>query len=66
MVKLTWQINTLNNLDKIGNENRDQIFVLPEDMKLEEVIDTCVVKANYFVEYLNWNNRGVLDGFLDQ
>lgn len=70
MSELKWsrrhdRINTLNNLDEIGNENRDQIFVLPEDMKLEEVIDTYVVKTNYFVEHLNWNIRGVLDGFLD-
>lgn len=34
-------------------------------MRLEEVIDAYIIKTNNFVEYLNWNSRGVLDGFLD-
>lgn len=29
------------------------------------MIDAYVIKTNYFVEYLNCNSRGVLDGFLD-
>ena len=49
----------------VDTETKEQIFVLPEDMRLEEVIDAYVIKTNYFVEYLNCNSRGVLDGFLD-
>lgn len=59
------QIEVLESIDNIDAETKDQIFVLPEDMKLEEVIDAYMIKTNYFVEYLNWNSRGVLDGFLD-
>ena len=59
------QIKVFESIDEITRDTRDQIFVLPEDMKLEEVIDAYVIKTNYFVEYLNWNSRGVLDGFLD-
>ena len=59
------QIEVLESIDNIDSKSKDQIIVLPEDMKLEEVIDAYMIKSNYFVEYLNWNSRGVLDGFLD-
>lgn len=46
-------------------KTENKIYVSPEETKLEEVIDNYVIKTNYFVEYLNWNNKGVLNGFLD-
>ena len=52
------QIEVLESIENIDAETKDQIFVLPEDMKLEEVIDAYMIKTNYFVEYLNWNSRG--------
>ena len=39
--------------------------MLLEDAKIERAIEQYIGRTNYFVEYLHWDNRGVLDGFLD-
>lgn len=38
---------------------------MPEDEKIEQVIDRYIYRANYFVEYLHFNNNGRLDAFID-
>ena len=43
----------------------NKIIVLPEDEKIESVIDRYIYGTNYFVEYLHFNNNGKLDGLLD-
>ena len=43
----------------------DHVIVLPPETKIKPVIDQCVVRSNYFVEYLHFDNSGRLDGFLD-
>lgn len=43
----------------------NKVIVLPEDEKIEPVIDRYIYRTNYFVEYLHFNNNGRLDGFLD-
>lgn len=42
-----------------------KVIVLPEDEKIEPVIDRSIYRTNYFVEQLHFNNNGKLDGFLD-
>ena len=44
----------------------NKIIVLPEDEKIEPVIDRYIYRTNYFVEYLHFNNNGRLDGFIDR
>ena len=34
-------------------------------MKVEYVIEQYVIRTNYFVEYLHYDNNGKLDGFMD-
>ena len=43
----------------------NKVIVLPEDEKIEPVIDCYIYRTNYFVEYLHFNNNGRLDGFID-
>ena len=43
----------------------NKVIVLPEDEKIELVIDRYIYSTNYFVEYLHFNNNGRLDGFID-
>ena len=43
----------------------NQVIILPEDMKIEYVIEQYVIRTNYFVEYLHYYNNGRLDGFMD-
>ena len=56
-------------LNDLGEEEeldvRGQVIVLPEDVKIEPVIDRYILRTNYFVEYLHFDNNGRLDGFLD-
>ena len=33
-------------------------------MKIEPVIETYMIRTNYFVEYLHYDNNGRLDGFI--
>lgn len=44
------KIEVFEGIDHIGHKTKDKIFVLPEDMKLEEVIDAYVIKTNYYVK----------------
>ena len=43
----------------------NKVIVLPEDEKIEPVIDLYIYRTDYFVEYLHVNNNGRLDGFID-
>ena len=43
----------------------NHLIVLPPDMKIEPVIETYMIRTNYFVEYLHYYNNGRLDGFMD-
>lgn len=56
-------------LNDLGEEEvldvSGQVIVLPEDVKIEPVIDRYILRTNYFVEYLHFDNNGRLDGFLD-
>ena len=43
----------------------NHVIVLPPDMKIEPIIETYMIRTNYFVEYLHYDNNGRLDGFMD-
>ena len=43
----------------------NHVIILPEDMKIEYVIEQYMIRTNYFVEYLRYDNNGRLDGFMD-
>ena len=43
----------------------NHVIVLPPDMKIEHVIEAYMIRTNYFVEYLHYDNNGRLDGFMD-
>lgn len=57
-------------LNDLGEEEElhvsNHIVVLPEDIKLEPVIDQYMMRTNYFVEYLQFDNNRRLDGFIDR
>ena len=44
---------------------KNHVIVLPPDMKIEPVIEAYMIRTNYFVEYLHYDNNGRLDGFVD-
>ena len=57
----------LNDLGEEGELNvSGQVIVLLEDVKIEPVVDRYILRTNYFVEYLHFDNNGRLDGFLNQ
>lgn len=56
-------INDMEEQEQLDVSNK--IIVLPEDEKIELVIDRYIYRTNYFVEYLHFNNNGRLDGFID-
>ena len=43
----------------------NHVIVLPLDTKIEPIIETYMIRTNYFVEYLYYDNNGRLDGFMD-
>ena len=43
----------------------NHVITLPEDMKIEYVIEQYVIRTNYFVQYLHYDSNGRLDGFMD-
>ena len=71
MSDLTWtmrheNILKLKDLNEISEMNKvKHIIILPEEVKMNVAIDTYCKSSNFYIEYLHWNNNGVLDGFLD-
>ena len=71
MTELKWtrrhenvtKINNVNEICSLDKENH--IIVLPEGAKMIEAINLYSKSNNFYVEYLHWNNRGILDGFID-
>ena len=41
------------------------VIVLPPDTKIEPIIEEYMVRTNYFVEHLHYDNNGRLVGFMD-
>ena len=57
------KIESVEEICSLDKENH--IVVLPENTKMKEVIDLYSRNKNFYVEYLHWNNNGILDGFID-
>ena len=47
-----------------GFDKENHIVILPEDVKMNNAIDIYSRVNGFYVEYLHWNNNGVLDGFI--
>lgn len=56
------QLDTVDEITYIGKENH--IIVLPEEAKMT-AIEAFILKSNFYVKYLHWDNNGRLDGFID-
>ena len=71
MTEMKWSRNHefVHKLDKFDDfyelDKKDNIIVLPEDVKMMQAIDAYIHSTCYYVEYLHWNNNGILDGFID-
>lgn len=60
------QFTVLNSMDEEEELNvSNHVMVMPEDTKLVPVIERYMIRTNYFVEYLHYDNNGALDGFID-
>ena len=46
-------------------EKENYIVVIPDGVNMRDAINLYSVNANLYVEYLHWNNSGILDGFID-
>ena len=71
MTEMKWSRNHefVHKLDKFDDiyelDKKDNIIVLPEDVKMMQAIDAYIHSTCYYVEYMHWNNNGILDGFID-
>ena len=57
------KIESVEEICSLDKENH--IVVIPEKTKMTEAINIYSRSENFYVEYLHWNNNGVLDGFID-
>ena len=46
-------------------DKQDHIIILPETSKINDAIEIYSTNNNFYIEYLHWNNNGILDGFID-
>lgn len=51
--------------DVTTHKRENAVIILPEDAKMTDAIKRYIDTSNYYVEYLHWNNNGILDGFMD-
>ena len=59
-----FRLKDLNYILSLQKENH--IIILPEDVKMSQAVDAYINKTNFYVEYMHWDNSGILDGFIDQ
>ena len=57
------KIESIEEICDLDKENH--IVILPENTKMKDAIDLYSRNKNFYVEYLHWNNNGILDGFID-
>ena len=56
-------INMINHFSFWEKENN--IVIFPENAKMTTAIDKYILKTNFYIEYLHWNNNGALDGLVN-
>lgn len=53
-------------IEEIGNvKQQNHIIILPEEAKMLEAIKFYTLTSKFYIECLHWDNKGVVDGFLD-
>ena len=71
MSELKWtrrheNVTQLKSISEMYDMNKDNhIIVLPESAKINDAIEIYSTTNNFYIEYLHWNNNGILDGFID-
>lgn len=59
-------VTKIGSVVEIPNFNKENhIVILPENTKMKTAVDICSKNESFYVEYLHWNNNGILDGFID-
>ena len=72
MVEVKWQrrnenVHQLTDVMDVGkHDKKDAIVILPEEAKMQEAAKKYCDESNFYIEYLHWNNNGILDGFMDE
>ena len=72
MTEMKWtrrheNVYELRDLEEVTFANKENsILILPEEVKMTDAIKKYMYWSKYYVEYLHWNNVGILDGFIDQ
>ena len=72
MANIKWtrrheNITKIRTVDELVNLNKENnIIILPEGLRMNAAIDTYVNTSGYYIEYIHWNNNGILDGFIDR
>ena len=60
------KVYELQSLEEVTFANKDKsILILPEDVRMYDAITKYVNSSKFYVEFLHWNNTGILDGFID-
>ena len=54
------KLEDLHNIDKENN-----IIILPEGVKIPQVMEIYMNISNLYIEFLHWSTNGILDGFID-
>ena len=71
MFDLKWtrrheKVTKLQSISEIYDMNKENhIIILPESVKMKDAIELYSTSNNFYIEYLHWNNNGILDGFID-
>ena len=71
MIEVKWSrrnenVCKLGSIEEVATHGRENsVIILPKDAKMQEAAKIYVDKSNYYIEYLHWNNNGILDGFMD-
>ena len=71
MTDLKWtrrheNVCKLKNIEELTfMKRKNKIIVLPEEARMTDAIQAYIDSSKFYVEYLHWNNAGVLDGFID-
>ena len=64
-VKWTRRPDKFIKYEDINDQTENHIIVCPPEMKLYTAVCHYMLKYNYYVEYLHFNNNGQLDSFVD-
>lgn len=60
------KVTKIESIEEIYDMNKkNHIVILPQSAKMKDAIEIYSEKNNFYVEFLHWNNNGILDGFID-